>query len=50
MKTYDVEIRVAFEAELEQEFSQDEISEAEERFEAMFGQLETELMGSIPNC
>jgi len=50
MKTYDVEIRAAFEAELEHEFSQDEISEAEERLEDMFEQLETELMGSIPNC
>jgi hypothetical protein len=50
MKTYDVEIRVAFEAELEHEFSQDEISDAEDRLEDMFEQLEAELMGSVPNC
>jgi hypothetical protein len=50
MKTYDVEIRVAFEAELEHEFSQDEISDSEDRLEDMFEQLEAELTGSIPNC
>lgn len=50
MKTYDVEIRIAFEAEIKYEFSQDEISDAEERLEDMFEQLESELMGSIPNC
>jgi hypothetical protein len=50
MKTYDVEIMVAFEAELEHEFSQDEISDAEDRLKDMFEQLEAELMRSIPNC
>ncbi|MEI6895451.1 MAG: hypothetical protein V5789_12690 [Colwellia sp.] len=50
MKTYDVEIRVSFEARIEYEFSQDEISDAEDCIEDMFDHLESELMDSIPNC